>query len=79
MNGFGYETEFSPVDIMEVAPSEHPRVSEDEMASWLTPFALDLEPQKFLQALEVEIHRFRSLYDQSAGIEKRLPVAQAFC
>lgn len=79
MNGFGYESEFAPLEILEVSPSEHPRVSEDEMANWLTPFALDLDPQKFLQALEVEIHRFRSLYDQSDGTEKAEPVAQAFC
>ena len=79
MNGFGYESEFAPLEILEVSPSEHPRVSEDEMANWLTPFALDLDPQKFLQALEVEIHRFRSLYDQSDGAEKAEPGAQAFC
>lgn len=79
MNAFSYETEFAPLEILEVSPSEHPRVSEVEMASWLTPFALDLDPQKFLQAIEVEIHRFRSLYGRSDGAEKAEPVAQAFC
>ena len=79
MNAFSYETEFAPLEILEVPPSEHPRVSKEEMASWLTPFALDLDTQKFLQAIEVEIHRFRSLYDQADGAEKAAPVAQGIC